>query len=75
MVACFVLVCSGLEEQLQQAKQHAEQFKSMSEANETALSDLNKVILYSQSGYSCSQSQNVLHQTKLIAYHEDSEQT
>ena len=57
MVACFVLVCSGLEEQLQQAKQHAEQFKSMSEANETALSDLNKVILYSQSGYSCSQSE------------------
>lgn len=47
IVACFVLVCSGLEEQLQQAKQHAEQFKSMSEANETALSDLNKVILYS----------------------------
>ncbi|KAJ7387616.1 hypothetical protein OS493_000951 [Desmophyllum pertusum] len=32
----------GLEEQLQQAKQHAEQFKSMSEANESALGDLNK---------------------------------
>ena len=28
---------------MQQAKQHAEQYKSMSEANESALSDLNKV--------------------------------
>ena len=34
---------SGLEEQLQKAQQHAEQFKSMSEANESALHDLNKV--------------------------------
>ena len=34
---------AGLEDQLQQAKQHAEQFKSMSEANETALADLNTV--------------------------------
>ena len=33
----------ALEDQLQQAKQHAEQYKSMSEANESALSDLNKV--------------------------------
>ncbi|CAH3021550.1 unnamed protein product [Porites evermanni] len=32
----------ALEDQLQQAKQHAEQYKSMSEANESALSDLNK---------------------------------
>ena len=40
-------MCSGLEEQLQQAKQHAEQFKSMSEANESALGDLNKVSVVS----------------------------
>ena len=40
---------SGLEEQLQQAKLHAEQFKSMSEANESALGDLNKVSLISAS--------------------------
>ena len=33
----------ALEDQLQHAKQHAEQYKSMSEANESALSDLNKV--------------------------------
>ena len=33
----------ALEDQLQQAKQHAEQYKSMSEANESALTDLNKV--------------------------------
>ena len=33
----------ALEDQLKQAKQHAEQYKSMSEANESALSDLNKV--------------------------------
>ena len=42
-IACVLLACVGLEDQLQQAKQHAEQFKSMSEANETALGDLNKV--------------------------------
>lgn len=41
--AWVLLACVGLEDQLQQAKQHAEQFKSMSEANETALGDLNKV--------------------------------
>ncbi|CAH3109789.1 unnamed protein product [Pocillopora meandrina] len=32
----------GLEEQLDQAKKHVEQFRSMSEANESALGDLNK---------------------------------
>ena len=36
-------MCSGLEGQLQQAQQHAEQFKSIAEANESALSGLNKV--------------------------------
>ena len=45
---CFFIFFSflhilALEDQLQQAKQHAEQYKSMSEANESALSDLNKV--------------------------------
>ena len=53
---CLVFVCLffisfyfiffhilALEDQLQQAKQHAEQYKSMSEANESALTDLNKV--------------------------------
>lgn len=39
-----LLVCTGLEEQLDQAKKHVEQFRSMSEANESALGDLNKVI-------------------------------
>ena len=39
----FLLVCSDLGEQLQQAKQSAEQFKSMLQANESLLSDLNKV--------------------------------
>ena len=38
-----LLVCTGLEEQLDQAKKHVEQFRSMSEANESALGDLNKV--------------------------------
>lgn len=38
------MVCLDLGEQLQQAKQRAEQFKSMLEANESLLSDLNKVI-------------------------------
>lgn len=42
------MFCPGLEEQLQKAKQHVEQFKSMSEANETALGDLNKVMYYSE---------------------------
>ena len=47
-VFCFILFyfffhILALEDQLQQAKQHAEQYKSMSEANESALSDLNKV--------------------------------
>ena len=37
-------IFSDLGEQLQQAKQRAEQFKSMLEANESLLSDLNKVI-------------------------------
>ena len=32
-----------LEEQLKKAKQHVEQFKAMSSANEEALKDLNKV--------------------------------
>ena len=39
----FFFLILALEDQLQQAKQHAEQYKSMSEANESALSDLNKV--------------------------------
>ena len=39
----FLFHILALEDQLQQAKQHAEQYKSMSEANESALSDLNKV--------------------------------
>ena len=39
----FIFHILALEDQLQQAKQHAEQYKSMSEANESALSDLNKV--------------------------------
>ena len=39
----FFFYILALEDQLQQAKQHAEQYKSMSEANESALSDLNKV--------------------------------
>ena len=39
----FFFYILALEDQLQQAKQHAEQYKSMSEANESALTDLNKV--------------------------------
>jgi len=40
----FLLLCLDLGEQLEQAKQRSEQFKSMLEANEALLSDLNKVI-------------------------------
>ena len=46
LFVCFLFLffhILALEDQLQQAKQHAEQYKSMSEANESALSDLNKV--------------------------------
>lgn len=45
VILCWtcLLVCTGLEEQLDQAKKHVEQFRSMSEANESALGDLNKV--------------------------------
>ena len=42
-ILLFFFHILALEDQLQQAKQHAEQYKSMSEANESALSDLNKV--------------------------------
>ena len=42
-ILLFFFHILALEDQLQQAKQHAEQYKSMSEANESALTDLNKV--------------------------------
>ena len=43
--SCFCLSYSlvALETQLERAKRHVEQFKSMSEANENALADMNKV--------------------------------